>query len=343
MALDGVVDEAVFAAFLGLILAIVDVGEQFVAGCRKGFKGCGADAEGDIAVELAHGGGEFGLDAGDGELATLAIGGGHDDREFVASDACDDIGGAGAALQHAGDGAEDGVALGVPEAVVDLLEVVAVDERGGDGFVLALCGGDDAFGLQAEIAVIGEAGQAIGASMASVLADEIAEARRDFGHEDVGDDAGDERPDNKAGARVEGERAERFGEIAECGDDGVGVGDGAATEAADQKDRREGEAAERDERAEFDVERDDRREDEKGEREDVEPAAALEPARSVFDIGLCPEAEHRIGYRPCWWRDLSGHVEVERPKAVIFSVRDASGPSAACGRRLRRVSSIARR
>src|SRR6185503_891407 len=89
----------------------------------------------------------------------------HQDRELVAADAEAVVGGAGF-VEDAGDRAEDVVAGGVAEPVVDALEAVEVEEDEGQG--AAGAGGAGELGREAllEGTAVGQAGEGVAAAVA---------------------------------------------------------------------------------------------------------------------------------------------------------------------------------
>ena len=72
-------------------------------------------------------------------LGVLRVARGHDDREFLAAEATDDVARAHGRPQGFGEAAQDLVPGPVPVHVVDALEVVDVEHQHGDGVVRAAC------------------------------------------------------------------------------------------------------------------------------------------------------------------------------------------------------------
>lgn len=122
------------------------------------------DPEGGAELSVAEVGvADVGGDAPGGSASGLGRGLRHQDRELVAADAEAVIGQAGG-LEDLGDGAEDLVAGGVAEAVVDPLEAVEVKEAEGEGTVVA--GGAGELDPEAFIegAAVGQTGEPVAAA-----------------------------------------------------------------------------------------------------------------------------------------------------------------------------------
>ena len=96
-----------------------------------------------------------------GGRAGVALEVGQQEHELVAAVAGEQVGRAGAAGEPRGDLAQQLVAGGVPERVVDELEVVEVDVEHGGGAAVAARAGERQRRVLLELGAVGEAGQRV--------------------------------------------------------------------------------------------------------------------------------------------------------------------------------------
>ena len=122
---------------LGGVEGLVGLTDQEVRPGRAvlGVQGADARADGDFEGTLAVGdraAGNSATDAFDGADGLAGVGVRHQDDDFVAPVACDEVGRAGAVLERLGDLHKNPVAEHVAAAVVDRLEAVHVDHGEGE-------------------------------------------------------------------------------------------------------------------------------------------------------------------------------------------------------------------
>ena len=91
-----------------------------------------------------------------------AVGAHQHEHELLAAVACREVHAPAARLQDAGDAPEGRVAELVPEGVVELLELVAVDEQQADHVVVAPGAVELLLEALVQVAVVVEAGEAVG-------------------------------------------------------------------------------------------------------------------------------------------------------------------------------------
>ena len=150
----------------------------------------------------------------------------HYDGELVATDAEHFLSGTRLPLEDAGDGDEHAVAYGVSLRVVDLLELVEIDEREGDGSLPARGLLDERLEVLVEGTSVAEVGEGVSPSLCLALR-ELAPAREIAGR-DVG-----ERADEivvEVELDVRGHDDEQYAEALAVGKQGHGGG-GAARHA----------------------------------------------------------------------------------------------------------------
>jgi len=126
-------------------------------------------ADGDTGLGLAvDGGGEL-IDESDDSAAELEAGAGvvfgHDDEEFIAAGAEGHVLFADGGLDDLADVAEQAVASGVAEGVVDLLEIVHVQGEHGHGLLVGLGLLEELGELLVEQALVVQAGERIAISL----------------------------------------------------------------------------------------------------------------------------------------------------------------------------------
>ncbi len=86
---------------------------------------------------------------------------GHDDGKFITAESADGIGIPDTSRYAPGGLHQQGVPLGVAEAVIDLLEAVEIDEQNSQWPTASLCSFDLLFQVIVEQVAIGQSGQCI--------------------------------------------------------------------------------------------------------------------------------------------------------------------------------------
>ena len=129
-------DVAVFAALLGGVHGEVGVAQQGVElVARFGHRDADAGADQQFVALGPDGRGEQLADALGGPDGVVDLHPVQQCGELVTAEAGDDVAAAERRAQASGDGGQGVIADGVPEGVVDELEVVQVDEQHRDGLV----------------------------------------------------------------------------------------------------------------------------------------------------------------------------------------------------------------
>jgi hypothetical protein len=137
------------------------------------------------------------------------------DGELVAAEPGEDVAGAQPGLEPRPHLPQQLVAGVVPEAVVDLLEAVEVEQQEGGG-PAGGGGRQDPLALEQQRPPVGEAGELVGAGLLLHLVEGADLAERDRRPRDRGEDGGDRQPrgGRRQGVAPSGREHEQAGDVA---------------------------------------------------------------------------------------------------------------------------------